>query len=76
MSVDCSKVKYWDYLEEEVLINNISEPDNSIESLKAKMNEFKNWKNHKVFQEVENEGQGVISDRWVIIKKNKDQTLT
>ena len=35
MSVDLSKVKDWDYLEEEVLINNITEPDNSIEILKA-----------------------------------------
>ena len=35
MSVDLSKVKDWDYLEEEVFINNITEPDNSIEILKA-----------------------------------------
>ena len=28
MSVDFSNVKDWDYLEEEVLINNITEPDN------------------------------------------------
>ena len=40
MSVDFSKVKDWDYLEEEVLINNINESDNSIEILKSKMNEF------------------------------------
>ena len=75
-SVDFSKVKDWDYLEEEVLINNITEPDNSIEILKAKMNEFENLKDHKVFEEVENEGQRVISVRWVITKKNKDQKLT
>ena len=37
MSVDFSKVKDWDYLEEEVLINNITESDNSIEILKAKV---------------------------------------
>ena len=61
MSVDFGKVKDWDYLEEEVLINNITEPGNSIEILKAKMNEFENWKDHKVFEEVENEGQRVIS---------------
>ena len=40
MSVDFSKVKDCDYLEEEVLINNINESDNSIEILKSKMNEF------------------------------------
>ena len=27
----------------------------------------------KVFEEVENEGQRVMSVRWVITKKNKDQ---
>ena len=75
MSVDFSTVKGWDYLED-VLINNITEPENSIEILKAKMNEFENWKDHKVFEEVENEGQRVISVRWVITKKNKDQKLT
>ena len=51
-SFDFSKVKGWDYLEE-VLINNITEWDNSIEILKAKMNKFENWKDHKVFEEVE-----------------------
>ena len=30
----------------------------------------------KVFGEVENEGQRVVSVRWVITKKNKDQKLT
>ena len=76
MSVDFSKVKDWNYLEEEVLVNDIIESDNSIEILKAKMNEFENWKDRKGFEEVENEGQRVISVRWVITKKNKDQKLT
>ena len=30
----------------------------------------------KVFEEVENEGQRVVSVRWVITKKNKEQNLT
>ena len=76
MSVDFSKVKDWNYLEEEVLVNDIIESDNSIEILKAKMNEFENWKDRKGFEEVENEGQRVISVRWVITKKNEDQKLT
>ena len=42
MSVDCSKVKDWDYLKEEVFVNNITESVNSIEFLQAKMNEFEN----------------------------------
>ena len=76
MSVEFSKVKGWNYLEEEVLANDIIESDNSIEILKAKMNEFENWKDRKGFEEVENEGQRVISVRWVITKKNKDQKLS
>ena len=70
MSVDFSKVKDWDYLEEEVLIDNKTESDNSIEILKAKMKGFENWKDHKVFDEVENEGQRVILVRWVTTKQN------
>ena len=54
MSVDFSKVNDWDYLEK-VLINNITESDNIIEILTAKRNEFENWKDHKAFEEVENE---------------------
>ena len=42
MSVDFSKVKDWGYLEEEVLIDNKTESDNSIEILKAKMKGFEN----------------------------------
>ena len=38
MSVDFSKVKDWDYLKEEVFVDNITESDHSIEFLKAKMN--------------------------------------
>ena len=60
MSVDFSKVKDWNCLEEEVLVNDIIESDNSIEILKAKMNEFENWKDRKGFEEVENEEQRVI----------------
>ena len=33
----------WAYLEE-VLVNNITESDYSTEMLKAKMDEFENWK--------------------------------
>ena len=66
MSVDFSKVKDWDYLEEEVLIDNVIEYDNSIENIRPKINEFENRKDHKVFEEVENEGQRVTSVRWLI----------
>ena len=76
MSVDFSKVKDWDYLEEEVLIDNVIKYDNSIENIRPKINEFENWKDYKVFEEVENEGQRVTSVRWLITSKNKDKKFT
>ena len=66
MSVAFSKVKDWDYLEEEVLIDNVIKYDNSIENIRPKLNELENWKDYKVFEEVENEGQRVTSVRWLI----------
>ena len=57
LSVDFSKVKDQGYLEEEVLINNITEPDNNIEILKAKMNEFENWKIKKFLRKLKMKGK-------------------
>ena len=39
--------------------------------LEAKSIELQNWKDHKVYEEVENEGQSTISVRWVVTKKKK-----
>ena len=36
------------------------------------MKDISNWKDHKVFEEVEDEGQNTFSVRQVITKKNKD----
>ena len=36
------------------------------------MEEISNWKDHKVFEEVVDEGQNTVSVRWVTTKKNKD----
>ena len=66
-SIDFSKIKNWKYLEQ-VLVNNTSDSAD-IQILDNKMKE--NWKVHKTFQEVTNEGQSTISIRWVIPKKNK-----
>ena len=40
--------------------------------LDAKIKEISNWKYHKVFEEVVDEGQNTVSVRWVLTKKNKD----
>ena len=37
----------------------------------AKLNEYENWKQNKVFQEVSDDGQDAISVRWVITEKLK-----
>ena len=39
-----SFMRDWAYLEEEVLVNNITDSDYSIKILKAKMDKFENWK--------------------------------
>ena len=39
---------------------------------KAKIKEIDNWKKNNVYEEVENNGQSVISVRWVITDKIKD----
>ena len=61
----------WKYLQEEILINSSSDSEN-IKILDAKMKEISNQKDHKVFEEVADEGQNTVSVRWVITKKNKD----
>ena len=68
-SIDFSKIKNWKYLEEEVLLNNTSDSAD-IQILNTKMKGIENWKVHKTFQKVANEGQSTISVRWVVTKKN------
>ena len=66
-SIDFNK---WKYLQE-ILINSSSDSEN-IQILDAKMKEISNQKDHKVFEEVVDEGQNTVSVTWVITKKNKD----
>ena len=42
--------------------------DSNVEE--AKLNELRKWKEHEVYQEVENEGQPLISTRWVCTEKD------
>ena len=43
----------------------------ALKTLKAKMNKFENWKDHKVFKEVEK-----WREKSYITKKNKNRKLT
>ena len=68
-SIDFNKVKKWKYLQEEILIN-YSNDSKNIKISDAKMKEISNWKHHKVFEEVVDEGQNTVSVKWG--KKDKD----
>ena len=68
-STDFSKLKIWMYLED-VLVNDTSDSADT-QILDAKMKKIENWKVHKTFQEVANEGQSTISAGWVVTKRNK-----
>ena len=72
LSVDFSQIKGWKNTEEEVLI---ADSHDNIEILQAKKTELKNWITHNVYEEVEDSGQKVISARWVITQKFKDNEI-
>ena len=73
-SVDFSKIEGWKNIEEqEVLI--MQHSDKNIDILKAKSIELENLKTHKVYDEVENQGQSFISVRWVINQKYKGDDM-
>lgn len=40
------------------------------------MKEIHYWKKCKVFEEIQNEGQRMISVRWVVTKNNKTERVT
>ena len=43
--------------------------DTKENTLKAKINEIESWRKHKVFDEVQDEGQNYVSVRWVLTPK-------
>ena len=56
-------------IEKEVLIATLS--DNNVEILEAKQ-AINSWVKHNVYEKVEDSGQKVVSVRWVISLKFKD----
>ena len=65
--IDMSKdVEKWRMLsdDEEILITFDNE-----DVFKAKLRELESWKQNNVFEEVENEGQDLISVKWIITEK-------
>ena len=72
ISVDFSKIKGWKNIKEEILI---ATPSDNVEILEAKQAELNSWIKHNVYEEVEDRGQKVVSVRWVISQKFKDNKL-
>ena len=60
----------WKSVTENVLV--VSNQSNG-EFGEAKEKELQNWKNMKVYEEVDNEGQDCLSVRWVFSEKNVDE---
>ena len=63
--VDFENISSWKNLNEEVLLCK----NETFDVVEAKLKELENWKNNKVYNEVDNEGQNLISVRWVITEK-------
>ena len=73
ISIHFSKIKGWKNIEEEELIATPS--GNNVEILEAKQAELNSWVKHNVFDEVEDRGQKVVSVRWLISQKFKDNKM-
>ena len=72
ISIDFSKIKGWKNIEE-ILIATPSE--NNVEILEAKQGQLNSWIKHNVYEEVEDRGEKVVSVRWVICQKFKDNKI-
>ena len=69
LSVDFNQKKGWKNTEEEA---STTDSHDNIDMLQP---ELKNWITHNVYEEVEDSGQKVISVRWVITQKFKDNEI-
>ena len=67
ISVDFSKIQGWKKIDEDVLV--ATQVNDSVEILEAEQAELTNWRKHNVYDETEDVGQRVISVRWVITQK-------
>ena len=67
ISVDFSKIQGWKKIDEDVLV--ATQVNDSVEILEAEQAELTYWRKHNVYDETEDVGQRVISVRWVITQK-------
>ena len=66
-SINFEEIDEWRLKDEVILL-----ADNKHSTIEAKHLELQNWRCHKVYTEVEDEGQSYLSVRWVITVKHKD----
>ena len=68
-----NQVQRWKTInEEEIFISCETEDGEKMQVNIAKEKELNNWKNYQVYEEVEDNGQKLISLTWVCTKKKKD----
>ena len=73
ISVDFSKIQGWKKIDEDVLV--ATQVNDSLEILEAEQVELTYWRKHNVYDETEDVGQRVISLRWVITQKFRNNDL-
>ena len=73
ISVDFSKIQGWKKIDEDVLV--ATQVNYSVEILEAEQAELTYWRKHNVYDETEDVGQRVISVRWVITQKFRNNDL-
>ena len=73
VSVDFSKIQGQKNIDEEVLV--ATQVNDSVEILEAKQVELTNWRKCNVYDETEDVSQRVISVRWVITQKFKNNKM-
>ena len=73
ISVDFSKIQGWKKIDEDALV--ATQVNDSVEILEAEQAELTYWRKHNVYDETEDVGQRVISVRWVITQKFRNNDL-
>ena len=70
-SLDFENISNWKYIFEEIPLCETE----SFEVTEVKLDELENWKKNTVFTEVDNEGQEIVSVRWVLSEKTQEGVL-
>ena len=76
-NIDWKSIKLWKRdLTESSRVFILQNNTNGKEIKEAKVKELNNWKQNDVYEEVDYKNQKLISTRWVLSEKMKDETTT